>query len=440
MRAEAAESLPRIARRFGWGIADQALSSLTNVVLAIMVARAVGPAGFGAFSLALATYFLSLGVSAALISDPLVIRYSACEVREWRQGVQRATGAALVLGAAVGIACSVAGWAAGGTAGAAFLALGPVMPGLLLQDNWRSAFFAAGRGRLAFVNDLVWAIVLVAALAIMQFAEVTSVAPLVLAWGGAAATAALVGALQARIIPQPLAIGKWLRTQKDLAFPYLGEFTALSAGELALFGIASVAGLAAVGAIRLGQVFLGPLRVLFLGIRLVAVPEGVRLLERSPMRLRRATGVLSFVLCVAVLLWGGALLLLPSGVGKALGGSSWEETAEVLLPLTLAMAATGVVTGAAVGLRSLGAATRSLKARLIVAPFMLVGPVVGAVLGGAPGAAYGLACVIWLSVALWWRLFLDALAAYSTTTSTASRPDAAIAPQPARRAGRARTT
>jgi hypothetical protein len=295
-----------------------------------------------------------------------------------------------------------------------------------LQDNWRSAFFAAGRGHLAFLNDLVWAIVLVTALAIMQFEDVSSVAPLVLAWGGAAATAALAGALQARIIPQPLAIGKWLRTHKDLAFPYLGEFTALSAGELALFGIGSVAGLAAVGAIRLGQVFLGPLRVLFLGIRLVAVPEGVRLLQRSPTQLRRATGVLSFVLCIAVVIWGGALLLLPPGVGKALVGSSWEETADVLLPLTLAMAATGVVTGAAVGLRSLGAATHSLKARLIVSPFMLVGPVVGAVLGGAPGAAYGLACVIWLSVALWWRLFLDALAAYSTT-SAAARPDVPVA-------------
>ncbi|HWB57322.1 MAG TPA: hypothetical protein VG479_10345 [Gaiellaceae bacterium] len=435
MSAEAAESPLHIARRFGWGLADQALSSLTNVVLAIMVARAVGASGFGAFSLAFATYFLSLGVSAALVSDPLVIRYSACETREWRQGVGRATGAALTLGIAAGIGCSAAGWAAGGPAGEAFVALGPVMPGLILQDTWRSAFFAAGRGHLAFLNDLVWAIVLVAALGVMQLDNAASVGELVLVWGGAATTAAVVGVFQARTVPRPLATMEWLRTQKDLGFPYLGEFAALSAGELALFGIGSVAGLAAVGAIRLGQVFLGPLRVLFLGTRLVAVPEGVRLLRRSPARLRRATGRLSVTLCVVVLVWGGALLLLPADAGRALVGPSWDETADVLLPLTLAMAGTGVVTGAAVGLRSLGAATSSLKARLIVSPFMLAGPVVGAVVGGASGAAYGLACVIWLSVAIWWRLFVDALAAYRTP-STSPRPDVIVAQRAS--AGRAR--
>ena len=35
---------------------------------------------------------------------------------------------------------------------------GLTLPGLLLQDSWRFAFFALGRGSQAFLNDLVWAV------------------------------------------------------------------------------------------------------------------------------------------------------------------------------------------------------------------------------------------------------------------------------------------
>ena len=40
------------SRRLTWGVADSALSSLTNFLLSIYVARTLGAAQFGAFSLA----------------------------------------------------------------------------------------------------------------------------------------------------------------------------------------------------------------------------------------------------------------------------------------------------------------------------------------------------------------------------------------------------
>ena len=51
----------------------------------------------------------------------------------------------------------------------AFLALGVTLPLLMLQDSWRFAFFALGRGSQAFLNDSVWAVGLVIALVYLRY-------------------------------------------------------------------------------------------------------------------------------------------------------------------------------------------------------------------------------------------------------------------------------
>src|SRR5258706_8241603 len=87
-----------IVSRMGWSLADQALTSLTNFALGIVVARSVGPSDFGAFSLAFATYLAMLNASRAVATQPLLIRYVAVPAAVWRRGTQMATGTVLVLG------------------------------------------------------------------------------------------------------------------------------------------------------------------------------------------------------------------------------------------------------------------------------------------------------------------------------------------------------
>ena len=398
----------QVARRTGWGVADQALSSVVNLAVGALVARAVSPPSFGAFGLVFSTYLIVLGACRALVAEPLVVRFSAREDEEWRSATRAATGSALALGIAIGVGCVLVGFASGGVFGEALLALGVVLPGLVLQDTWRFAFFAAGRGRQAFVNDLAAAAALPALVGLS--ATTHAVGLFVLAWGAAGSCAALVGALQARLAPAPIAGPGWIRSQRDLAFPYLGEFAALGAGEAALFGVAGLAGLAAAGALRAGQILVGPLRVLFLGVRLAAVPEGVRLL-RDPRSSPRAAAVrLSAGLAGVALAWGALLTLLPPSLGESLVGRSWGEARHVMVPLSLAMAGTGAVTGAVVGLRALAAARRSLLARVLVTPFMVGATIAGAAAAGAPGTAWAIAAVTWLSLGVWWRQFLGALA------------------------------
>ena len=159
----------RIVRRTGWGLADQAFSSLTNFVLGVMIARSVPPHDFGAFSLAFATYTLFLGLSRALTSEPLVVRFSHSSPEAWRAATAAGTGTATLLGVVGGVGCVVFGLATSGPIAQAFIALGVTMPGLLLQDAWRYAFFARGGGAQAFLNDVIWAVVMFPAVAVLTF-------------------------------------------------------------------------------------------------------------------------------------------------------------------------------------------------------------------------------------------------------------------------------
>jgi hypothetical protein len=409
------------APRVGWGVADQALSSLLNLVLGLLVARAVSAGAFGAFALAFSTYLLVVGICRALVAEPLLVRASD-DPSDWRLSTRAATGAALVIGVVFGVLCVATGAVAGGVLGHALVALGLVLPVLLLQDMWRYAFFAAARGGRAFVTDLSCAAILIPVLTVLSVKSVDGVEPFILCWGLAALLAAIVGVALARIVPSVRLARSWIIGQKDLAFPFAGEFVVVSAGELALFGIGGLVGLGAVGALRGGQILLGPVRVLQLGIRLAAIPDGVRALRRSSSELRRMCVVLSVLLTAAPLAWGGALLLLPDRVGEAALGSTWKQADATLVPLSLALAGTGAMTGAFIGLRALAAAGRSLRLRLMTAPFIVAGALVGAAIGGATGAAWGTAVVVWSSVGLWWWQFRDALATHSPPTLDRTRP------------------
>ena len=134
------------SRRLSWGIADQAVSSITNFAVSIYVARILGAEELGAFSLAYVTYGFLLNASRGLATDPLLVRFSGTDPATWRRAVAKCTGTAAVVGLLAGLCALAAAAALHGTARASFLALGLTLPGLLLQDSWRFSFFATRPG------------------------------------------------------------------------------------------------------------------------------------------------------------------------------------------------------------------------------------------------------------------------------------------------------
>ncbi|MFF2809532.1 hypothetical protein ACFVT2_20580 [Streptomyces sp. NPDC058000] len=397
-----------VAGRLSWGLADQAASSLSNFVVGVYVARSLGVAAFGVFSLAWVTYGVVLNVSRGLATDPLVVRFSGVPAASWRAAVARSSGTALGLGSALGAACLLVGLALGGPVGPAFACLGVVLPALLLQDAWRFAFFAAGTGRKAFVNDLVWGVALVPAMVVA--ARVGSVAAFVLAWGGSAAVAAGYGCLQSGIRPRVSRARGWLREQRDLGYRYLVENVALSgASQLRAYGLGAMVGVGAVGAVRGAELLLGPFLAVLMGLSLVTVPEAARVLRRAPHRLGAFCLLLGGGQAAAALLWGGALLLMPDRLGELVLGGVWPSASQLIVPVTFAVAGAGLGTGAAAGLRALAAARRSLRCQLFASACYVSGGLGGAAVAGTVGSAWGVAAATVSGSAVWWLQLRSAL-------------------------------
>jgi O-antigen/teichoic acid export membrane protein len=397
-------------QRAGWGIADQALSSATNFALGVLVARTVGPTGFGSFTIVFATYTTALGISRAVTSEPLLVHYSGSPHGVWHSGTAQATGAALLVGVCLGLCCLLAGWIAAGVLTRPFIALGLTLPGLLLQDCWRYAFFARGRGFSAFANDLVWALVLFPVLLVLLRSNQDSLTWLaIFGWGGAATTAALFGIRQSRAVPAPQRVRSWLREQGGLIRRFLGEVVTIGgSGQFIVYAVGAVAGLAALGSLRAAQLLFGPIQVLALGVAAIAVPELVGALEHSMTKFLWTSRLFSLALAGTTVVWGAVVLALPSSVGVAVLGPAWQPARLVGVAVMVGWVATGLVTGAAAGLRALAAARRSLRARLVGSLLAVAGGVIGAFMAGARGAAWGLALAAWSEATVWWWQYASA--------------------------------
>ncbi|MEU6641087.1 hypothetical protein ABZ863_00895 [Saccharomonospora sp. NPDC046836] len=391
-----------MAGRISWGLADQAVSSLTNFVVGVYVARELGVTAFGIFSLAWVTYGVLLNVSRGLGTDPLMVRFSGVPDVVWRAAAARSAGTALAVGLTAAGACLLAGLVVGGEVGAAFAALGLVLPALLLQDSWRYAFFAAGEGRKAFANDLVWGVALVPAMLLAHWHG--SVVAFLLGWGLSGAVAAGYGCVQTGVYPRLSAARGWLREQRDLGPRYLVENVSNSGGsQLRMYGLGAIAGVASVGTARGAELLLGPFLAVLMGLSLVTVAEAARVVQRSPHRLREFCFLLGGGQAGAALLWGLALLLLlPDAAGEFLLGAVWDSASELIVPATLGLVGASFCTGAATGLRALGAARRGLRSQLAASAAYVTGGLVGAAVNGALGSAWGVAAATTLGSAVWW--------------------------------------
>jgi O-antigen/teichoic acid export membrane protein len=410
LRVPEARAAGRAGARIGWGLGDQALSSLTNFLLGIVVARSVSATGFGAFGLAYSMFVLAVGVSRALISDPLMVRYGAGDHDRWRRGTSQATGAGLLLGLISGVGLVGTGLATAGTTGSTFVALGLTLPGLLLQDGWRYSFVADGRSHLAFLDDLLFLFLMAPIFAILIAKGDASAASLVFAWGASATVAGLAAASIERLLPDARKTLLWLHEEGDLGFRYVAEFVAVNGAlQITMFIVVAFAGLAAVGSLRAGFLLFGPVLVIFQGSALVLVGEGVRILARAADALRRSVILLAGILAGFTVIWGTIIVLLPTRYGQAVLGRSWAGARALAFPLTVMFAASGAETAIVIGLRSLAAARQSLTARLIEAALTVLGGAIGALAAGAEGAAWGLAVVYWAEVGVWWWQFLKAL-------------------------------
>jgi Na+-driven multidrug efflux pump len=182
------------------------------------------------------------------------------------------------------------------------------------------------------------------------------------------------------------------------------------------FAIGAFVGLSAVGEMKLALVLLGPVNVLVQGLGVVAVPEAARAIAAGRSRFLRVTSVFSLAVAFGALLWGLTVTLLPGSWGAALVGQGWLTASALVLPMFLVQVFNGAKTGAAVGLRGMGAASRSMWTRISTSSLVVVISVAGAAIAGVQGAAWGLVVAAALSTVLWYLQFKNVYSQYPFTT------------------------
>src|SRR5688572_14738900 len=147
-----------LIRKGSWGIADQALISATNFVTMVLLARGLGPAAFGAFSLVYGGMLFVNSLQGALILQPHSV---LCAARKGQQYADYTTStgvaqllsatAAALLALTAGIVSTFAAWPAAHL----FFAFTPCIVAWQLHEFVRRVLYDEGRFRAAFANDVI---------------------------------------------------------------------------------------------------------------------------------------------------------------------------------------------------------------------------------------------------------------------------------------------
>lgn len=403
----------RFLARLGWGLADQGVSSLSNVAVSLYLAHTLSASAFGAFSLAYVTYGFALNASRGLSTDPLMVRFSGAEVTVWRRAVAACTATGMGIGVLTGALALVAAALLAHTVGVAFLALGLTLPGLMLQDAWRFSFFAHGRGDQAFISDVIWAVGLGAFLVLLRETGHASVFSVVFAWGTAATLAAAVGPFQARVVPDLGGAWPWVVRHRDLGPNYLAVgLISNASSQMRSYSTGIILSIVAVGYLQAVTTLMGPVNILFAAAGLVLIPEAARVLRRRPNRLRMFCILMSVGMTVLSAAWGIVLLIAsPMGLGHLMLGALWRPTYPLIFPALLAAAAAGSSLGPGIGLRALGASRQSLSIMIIGTAATIGVSLVGAVEWGVVGTMWGGTVGGLLGSAVAWWQFEGALKA-----------------------------
>ncbi|MER5929991.1 hypothetical protein [Streptomyces sp. NPDC002054] len=380
-------------------VLDQAASSATNILVLVLAARLSSVSGFAAFSMVYVTFSVLLGLNMAYVGQTVVLEKAEERLGPVCRSAVAFTGAGA---AAAGLVLAAVGALLPGAVGTAFLALGCVLPLVLLQDGLRYCFSALRAPQRALAADALRLVCVVAALAVQPAGA--SAARLVLVWGVSALPALLLGLwlLHPSVRGARADLRPYVR-RGHLGQRFVVEFAVGNgSSQLAVLGLGAFATPLAVGALRGATTLFGPLNVLFNSASAFAPPvlgrlPGKRAVVRATLALGLALGTLGAGVAAT-------LYALPDRWGRQLLGDTWPAAAS-LLPATGAQyAVMGLGTCALLTLRVLAPkATLSLQVvfSLLSVAFLLAGYAAWGVTGAAWGLALGSALK---AAAAWWRV------------------------------------
>ena len=408
-----------------WAIGDQILSSATNFAAAIVVARIIGPAGYGSFTLAFSSWILLLGATRAMLVQPYTVAASGTSVRDWQNATRSTAATVLIFGFIFGIVAASVGIVLGvaSATGSAFLTLSLFAAPLALQDFWRFAAFSQGSPRAAAFNDAVWAVVQAISLAILVATHTLSPATAVGSWGLGALAGALFGLRQFRIWP---AFGirerTFSRQQAALAGWYGLSNASYQAGSYgAVLLVGAGLGPAALGGFGSVQNLMAPPRLVASAGESIMLPI-IAQTAREDAQVALQTLCKRFSLQVAgfFALTGAALILTGSLALRLLFGPDYVRFAPLLPAIVTASVVSGLSSGVILGFRALGEG-RSLAYLQTASSAAQIAIVAVSLPFGLVTIVWALAAAEGLRTALAWVMFRKAVSRRKVHVARSSR-------------------
>ncbi len=364
-----------------WDLLSQALNGATTFLLTVLVARSATIEEFGRFSLVMLAYVILAGVTRASVGQCLLIDERAADGAG-------ATTTYLIAGAIAGASALLVSLIVGAAhIGVLFLICLPIAG---LHDSHRYVLFATQRSRAAFVPDAVWVGVFLLAAALYAALHSTTAAALVSLWGFGGFVALLPGLVWVGRPGGGHSAGRWVREHMVSLRPLLSEGIALiGAGALGMIALATASSVADAGQFRAGQLILAPIGTVVLAAQVTALrrlaPARAELAEA-----RRVAGGVVLRTTIAALAWTAVVALTPDRVGTELMGASWHAAQEILTPMAVAVVLSTISTIGFAFIKAIWSAQHAWVLRLRIVWIEPVLVLVGSLLDGAPGAAWGL--------------------------------------------------
>lgn len=357
-------------RRVLLTVVDQGVSSASNFLTGVVVARLSGAAQFGEYALAITIWLVVVGLHRALITEPVII--TSRDSDDHRILLAHGVSAELILGIFVAVLMGAAGliaYAAGARVSVLMLVLSPCLVPLLVQDYWRAMAFQQLRPGLALANDLVFVTVQLVGIAGFWMLGWRSAGYVIAAWGAGATAGALTGLCWFPAISRLGEGGRLLRRLWPLSRWMLAEqCTRLASDQAYLVLVALLLSPVDYGGFRAAVALMGPVVVIVHAGSYVGLPEASRRSgsgDRAALRdfTRRLTaGTIACVVIYGVVAATSGRLLLHK-----VYGAEFTRFGPLVSLAVIQCFLSMCVFGEEIALKATGRVRRLWRARLLVA-------------------------------------------------------------------------
>lgn len=381
-------------------LVDQGVSSVSNLLVVVLVARVLSPSDFGHFALGYAILTVTLGLSRAYFGSRISLAKDPASARQLTAAL---VAGMLVVSPVVALAVfAVSTVATNGQAQLIVLIVALASPVVCMQDALRFGAASGGRPWVALLSDTVWVVIMTLPFLLGIRLQASAAVAL---WASAASLALVVALISFGARPRLRPGLRELRRREDVgAAITVGAVATTSATLLVLLVVTNVLGPAATGSLRGASTAMGPVNVLLAFSALGITPVLVR---RARAGDRAFCALVAAAMMALVLAWGAVLLILPDSVGAAAFGSSWPGIRSVLAWTVAEYVWVAASAAAILGLKVRRQVGGLVRTRAIAAGTTVVaGTIAATTLRETVAVAGALAASAFLTAAVSWLLLL----------------------------------